>query len=362
MSVFVSYSHDSKERVVQLVSQLRADGVHVLFDRDMLPGGPNEGWLQWSEAQARGADKILMVCSERYCARYEGTERPGTGCGAVLEGRAIRQNLHDAGGDNPNYRVVVLSDADDAHVPLSLKTYHRFKAYIGTDYDDLLAWLGAKPAPTIPWERKIADCTDIFEAFERAVAGKSHQRILLISGPSGHGKTVVVSELLAYARHLGVSSVLVDFKGCPSLDEVFGSLRLDLRFLKRAGNAQETIADLLHVEEPLLLVFDTYEQSSEDAQKWLESQFLNRLDRAPKVVVVVGGQRVPDHTRHVWSNLAKPLPLKPIDDPSHWMEYAERRWQYPLSQQVAESLTTVTGGNPAQLSVFVEKLALKAKV
>ena len=255
MSVFVSYSHDSAERVADLVTRLRADRVPaVVFDLDMLPAGPNRGWLHWSEAQARGADKVLIVCSERYCARYEGTEIAGVGCGAVLEGNVIRQTLYDAGGENPRYRVVVLSEADNAHVPLSLKTYHRFKVYIEGDYHDLLAWLGVKPAPTTPWERKIADCTDIFEAFERALAGTSLQRILLISGPSGHGKTTVMSELLAYARHLGATSALVDFKGCASLDEVFGSLRLDLRFLNRAGNSQQTIADLLNVAGPLLLV------------------------------------------------------------------------------------------------------------
>jgi TIR domain len=40
--VFISYSHDSekhKERVHALGDRLRNDGVTVILDRDMLPGG-----------------------------------------------------------------------------------------------------------------------------------------------------------------------------------------------------------------------------------------------------------------------------------------------------------------------------------
>jgi hypothetical protein len=347
----------------------------------MLPAGPNEGFQLWSENQVRAAERTLIVCSERYCARYDGREAPGIGCGATFEAGVIRELLYRAGGVNENFRVVVLSPVDDVHVPLSLGRYRHFKVYNDGDYKDLLAWLGAnataapaaRPVPATTWERKIADCLHIFQAFEQAfeqaVTGAAQQRILLISGPSGHGKTAVMKELRAFAEHQGVRSVLLDFKGCPSRDEVFESLRAELGqgILRQTWNSQGTvrfhnlIADLQHLAEPLLLIFDTYEQASEDAQKWLESHLLLKLDRAPKVVVVIGGQKVPDHERHVWSDLARPLPLGAIDDPSQWMEYAEREWRYTLSLEAATMLTTVTGGNPAQLSSFVKKLAEKAR-
>jgi hypothetical protein len=378
MSVFVSYSHDNEGRVIELVGRLRADRVQVVFDRDMLPAGPNEGWLDWSVAQVRAADKILIVCSERYCARYEGREDPGVGCGAVLEGRAIKQILYDASSVNPDYRVVVLSEADGAYVPLLLKAYHHFKVYNEGDYKGLLSWLGvsasAIPAaprpPATSYEWKIADRIDILHAFEKAVTGQSQQRILLVSGPSNNGKTVLMGELLTYAQHHGVHSALIDLKGGEPLDSVFESLRGDLgsEILRQAHRSQGTarfsdlIADLRQVEKPLLLIFDTYEQASEDTQRWLESQFLHRLDRASKIVVVIGGQKVPDHSRHVWSKWAEPLALKPIDDPSHWMEWADRQLKFKLTLEVAKILTDATDGNPAQLSACVERLALKARV
>lgn len=51
--VFISYSHDNEEhkaRVYDLAKRLRADGLTVIIDHDMLPGGPPEGWSVWSEA------------------------------------------------------------------------------------------------------------------------------------------------------------------------------------------------------------------------------------------------------------------------------------------------------------------------
>jgi hypothetical protein len=78
-------------------------------------------------------------------------------------------------------------------------------------------------------------------------------------------------------------------------------------------------------------------------------------------VIVIGGQKVPDHTKHVWWNLAKLLPLKPIDDPSNWIEWAECRWHFPLSRLAAEILTAATDGNPSLLSALVERLAQKAR-
>ena len=72
--VFISYSHDSddhKQRVLALADYLRATHhINVVIDRDMLPGGPAEGWPHWSEDQVRRADKVLVACTEQYCRRY----------------------------------------------------------------------------------------------------------------------------------------------------------------------------------------------------------------------------------------------------------------------------------------------------
>ncbi len=143
------------------------------------------------------------------------------------------------------------------------------------------------------------------------ITGQSPKRILVVRGVSNTGKTVLFAELMAYARHLELPAALVDFKGCPSLDDQFQTLRLDLgpEILHHADAASGTarfyhlISDLQKIRAPLLLIFDTYEQASEDAHKWLESQLLPRLDRAPSVVVLLGGQRIPEYNKYSWRTL-----------------------------------------------------------
>jgi TIR domain len=98
--VFISYSHDSDEhkaRVHALANRLRRDGVTVVLDRDMLPGGPSEGWPEWSERQVKEVELVLVACTETYRQRYEGNQAPGSGtwlCRTTASGASTR---HRAG-------------------------------------------------------------------------------------------------------------------------------------------------------------------------------------------------------------------------------------------------------------------------
>lgn len=126
--VFISYSHDSEEhqqRVWDLADQLKQEGLSIIIDRDMLPGGPAQGWDIWSWAQVVDADMVLLACTETYCRRYEVNEVPGTGLGAVCEARTIRQLLFNTGGINQKFRVISFEEDDVAHVPLDLQSYQR---------------------------------------------------------------------------------------------------------------------------------------------------------------------------------------------------------------------------------------------
>jgi CHASE2 domain-containing sensor protein len=149
--VFISYSHESDEhadRIQALVEKLRADGVQVTIDLDVAAGGPDEGWPAWSEAQVLESDRVLVACTETYRKRFELKEEPGTGLGATCEARAIRQIIYNSGGINPKFRVVLFSDADRAHIPLLLQSYHYFFADRPTGYNELIAWLGVRATPT----------------------------------------------------------------------------------------------------------------------------------------------------------------------------------------------------------------------
>jgi hypothetical protein len=382
--VFISYSHDSaehKQRVRALADKLRAEGLPSIIDQDMLPAGPPEGWAMWSEAQVRSADhRVLVACTATYCQRYESDQERDTGLGAVCEARAIRQLIYNAGGVTRKFRVVLFSDSDNQHVPLQLQGYHRFLLYQPDGYQGLVAWLRDKPtaapapAEKMAWPEPAseyvwqpADRKEVFAAFQKMLTGQA-ARILLLAGVSSMGKTIVLTELRAYAAHLGIASALLDFKGCPSLDEVFQAMRLDLgrEILSSAHDASgparfyNLISDLQRLSKPLLLMFDSYEQASLEAQKWIESQLLPRLDRAPGVIVLLGGQQVPPGDKRASWPSAEQFQLQPIQEPAEWVEYKDRKYQCPeVTFAQVEVLTDVTNGNPGQLSALLEALVRK---
>lgn len=382
--VFISYSHDSDnhtERVQTLVDRLRVDGVNVIIDRDMLPGGPPEGWDLWSERQVKEADAVLLVCTRTYCERYEGNQPPGTGLGAAAEAATIRQFIYDQAGFNEKVRVILFDVSDEEYIPSQLRRYHFFQAAADADYDRLRRWLlGSEPSsvrahpqprmirwpsdvPAYSWQ--LADRKDEFAAFKKMITSQSPHRILLVRGVSNTGKTALLAELVAYARHSELTATFLDFKGCPMLDDLFETLRLDLgqQILQRAHTASgsarfyQLISDLQQLSSPLVLVFDTYEQASQDAQKWLETQFLPRLDRAPGVVVVIGGQLTPEHDRHSWRALTDARELRPIRRLDDWLEYSQRKWQRSdLKHEYVEAITLATGGSPGQVSALLETI------
>ena len=152
-TIFISYSHDSEEhrqRVIELTKRLRGDGVRVVIDEDMLPGGPDKGWPHWCEKQVSHADRVLLVCTETYCRRYDCDEVEGTGLGVVCEGRIIRQILWDKAGKNKQFRPVLLDSANSNHIPLGLKGYHCFQLDNSEGYNQMLQWCSDSPTSDKP--------------------------------------------------------------------------------------------------------------------------------------------------------------------------------------------------------------------
>lgn len=125
--VFISYSHDSQEhknRVFELSERLRSEGVDCHIDQYEM--SPAEGWPKWMRNQIRWADFVLVVCTENYQRRYEGTESVGRGAGAKWEGGIITQELYESEGRNTKFIPVVFSPQDTRYIPIELRsaTFH----------------------------------------------------------------------------------------------------------------------------------------------------------------------------------------------------------------------------------------------
>ena len=111
---------------------------------------------------------------------------------------------------------------------------------------------------------------------------------------------------------------MLDFKGCPALEDLLNAMVVDLRqFCPQgrvaSGSARSwaLIEDLKQLPKPVLLIFDTYEAASGDCQKWIETQLLPRTARGGAVAVVIAGQSVPDRTKYAWANAADHVKLQP---------------------------------------------------
>jgi hypothetical protein len=380
--VFVSYSHDSpahKQRVREFVSCLRGQGVTVVFDEDVArTGGPDDGWPWWCERQIVESDYVLACCTAMFHERFDGPQQPDTGQGTAWEAQMIRQYLYENPRENRKIRPLILDETDRPHIPVALRCYTVFLASDEGSYAGLLRWLTVTPAlaapppspvawlpPSDDFMRRLADRTAEFDRFKGMLAGRTAHRALLIQGPSSSGKTALIQECISYAEHRGVPYASVDFKGGLPLEEVFASMVLDLGqdMLRDAlsclgsGRSHAVIADLQRLRQPLLLVFDTYEDATQNGQTWVETQLLPRLGRCPAIVVVIAGRKVPEQSARSWAPLACTVALPPIRRVEDWFDFAKRNYGVsPLKREHVEAITVSVDGNPGLVSATLETL------
>lgn len=144
--VFISYAHETdshNERVFQLSERLRSEGIDCSVDQYEI--SPSGGWPRWSRNQIKQADFVLVVCTETYEKRYEGSESRGTGAGAKWEGEIITQQLYDSEGSNTKFIPIVFDPDDVKHIPTEIRggTYYILNSE--TEYEDLYRHLTNQP-------------------------------------------------------------------------------------------------------------------------------------------------------------------------------------------------------------------------
>jgi Protein kinase domain/TIR domain len=126
-----------------LGDRLRAEGLDAIIDQ--YEEAPPEGWLSWMVNQVRGADYVLVVCTEAYTRRFEGAETPGTGKGVKWEGAIITQELYDDEGRNRKFIPVVFTDRDLRTIPVTLRRASHYDVGTETGYERLYRRLTNQP-------------------------------------------------------------------------------------------------------------------------------------------------------------------------------------------------------------------------
>lgn len=148
--VFISYSHDSaghKLKVLELASRLRREGVDARLDR--YAQFPAEGWPRWMRKEIEEADIVLVVCTEIYKGRFDGTDETGKGLGVRWEGLILTQALYeDLSKNNTKYIPILFDDTPTNAIPVALKPFSYFK--LPDQYDSLYRVLTNQPEVEIP--------------------------------------------------------------------------------------------------------------------------------------------------------------------------------------------------------------------
>jgi hypothetical protein len=385
--VFISYRHEGPEhaRAVRRLGELLLQAkIPVALDQFLLekhPGGPDSGWPKWCEDCANQSASVLIIASEGWFAAYDKAGPPGAGLGAATEADLFRQALWDDKGNNRRIRLVFLGNVDVNKVPIGLRAWHQFRPFENDDQlNALIRWVGQCVGvanielPTVSWPEPLPFQPDManrnkkeWPALIQMLSGRSRERILLFEGASGLGKSALIRQAVLYARKLNIPMVHMDFKGGGlDIPAILG--QFDLELGGRLPNFSRSGADKTHLlrkdlralRQPILVVFDTYEDAAGNrpVADWLNLQLLTEVETALGLSVIVAGQRVPDYGKAVWRHLALHLPLSPITEIEHWQPWVQRR--YPEFQQKGAHLPTVlmmANGNPLVISSACEAIS-----
>jgi hypothetical protein len=144
--VFISYTHDSDphmKRVLDLSERLRLDGVDSNLDQ--YETSPHEGWAVWSRRQIKEAEFVLVICTERYLNRYEGSEEKGIGVGAKWEGVIISQELYESEGRNSKFIPIVFTRDETKFIPIEMRRGTFYILDSDARYDELYGHLTEQP-------------------------------------------------------------------------------------------------------------------------------------------------------------------------------------------------------------------------
>jgi len=242
--------------------------------------------------------------------------------------------------------------------------------------------------------KPFANRTREVQLFQQIAKGERAERILLIQGPSGIGKTGLVGRF-RQACPPEVRCLSIDLKtmewGLPTFfdrvcsqwpDAAFerfwdalrgfcsGSVNFsDAKFtghdnqITVALNVDEQtrryrlvrlqnafFADLAAIQQRIVLVMDTFQEAPQELGNWLGGPLCEALadGRLPNVAAVIAGQTVPDPHNITWGDYCEHRILQPIREVAEWHEFAVAVG-LEKSLDCIEVMVQLTGGEPRKM-------------
>lgn len=243
------------------------------------------------------------------------------------------------------------------------------------------------------------------QTFHNLLRADCHERILLYRGESGSGKTTLlkhcaekipkgmpfvpiqmrqsavnIAEIfsraglwLTWERLTNFTTQIAAFEGNPHvlidrnwlaginnrISVIINVENQSDRESRRVTLTEALFEDFKSLEEPVIFLFDSYEQASTEAKEWISGPFLSRTAHISTIRVVVAGQEIPDQNNIEWGHCATSHDLYGVIDEHHWM---------PVVQQMKKLLPNQPGdvwlagichalkGKPSEIKKVIEAL------
>jgi AAA ATPase domain len=253
---------------------------------------------------------------------------------------------------------------------------------------------------------EMANRTKEVDHFMKMLSGQCAKRILLVQGPSGYGKTKLLSKL-GQSAPSSTCTIPIDLKAASSgVVHVFGRVQKRLgidnfpRFnaelenifatgveihgnrLSGQGNCIEVVLqadpetrafrlskiqraffeDLRCCNRQIVIILDTFNEATEELSQWISGSFLAEVAESQNLLAVVAGQTVPQSSIE-WHEHKHCYQLEQIEDHEVWHIYA-KNMGLPFDRKELEALVDCIGGIPAEITKFLDRgsRARKAKV
>lgn len=251
----------------------------------------------------------------------------------------------------------------------------------------------------------LADYVQERQAFESLLRPECQEHILLFKGQSGCGKTTLLTycqeqvpqdmshvsiqlrgsavgmaeifyrsgRVLTWERLPSFTAQVADMQKIPKvqidhnwlagirnqINVVLNVENLTDREQRRTTLTEAWFSDLDSFVQPVLLLFDTYEQATTEVQDWISGPLLSRTACCEQVRVLIAGKEVPDRNNIEWGHCCVHRQLYGVPEARHWLPVVQAmRRQLPLDQP----LTWLAGvcyalkGDPSEIMKAIERL------
>jgi hypothetical protein len=182
-----------------------------------------------------------------------------------------------------------------------------------------------------------------------------------LSSGAGNGSSVDVE--FGDVTQTEGSTIEADVAGRDIVKDNFFYVQADSETTRRAIEARITDAFFTCLSElaqakPLVFFFDSYEEVTEEADRWLQAQMLARIrdGQLNNVIVILSGRELPELSRSSWRHCLASTGLEPFER-EHVIEYiTEKRM---LTSLDVETVLKTSGGHPGLLGKMADIASLE---